>query len=138
MPSSDDLIAVARSYLGVKWRHQGRNRMGVDCVGLVLCSLAELGIPAPDMKGYRRTPDPIFVEHIRNNSLPADAPIPGTLGIFRDGTQPCHVGIFATMHGQTSLIHAYAGTGIVMEEVFIHDWPKKLVEIRAFVGLEYV
>ena len=138
MPNSDDFIATARSYLGVKWRHQGRNRMGVDCVGLVLCSLSELGVPAPDMQGYRRTPDPIFVEHIRNNSLPADGPLPGTLGIFRDGTQPCHVGIFATMHGEVSLIHAYAGTGLVMEEVFIHDWPRKLVEVRAMIGLDYI
>jgi len=112
--------------------------MGVDCVGLVLCSLNDIGIPAPDMQGYRRTPDPIFVEHIRNNSLPSNEMRPGNLGIFRDGTQPCHVGIFATLHGQTSLIHAYAGTGLVMEEVFIHDWPKKLIETRSFLGLEYI
>jgi cell wall-associated NlpC family hydrolase len=138
MPTSNDFIAAARSYMGVKWRHQGRNQMGVDCVGLVLCCLDEIGIPAPDMQGYRRTPDPIFVEHIRNNSLSSTTTDPGMLGIFRDGTQPCHVGIFATMYGQTSLIHAYAGTGIVMEEVFIHDWPNKLVEVRAFKGLEYI
>ena len=112
--------------------------MGVDCVGLVLCSLAELGLPAPDMQGYRRTPDPIFVDHIRANTVPANAPRPGTLGIFRDGTQPCHVGLFATLHDQVSLIHAYAGTGLVMEEVFIHDWPRKLVEVRAFEGIEYL
>lgn len=112
--------------------------MGVDCVGLVLCCLSDLGLPAPDMKGYRRTPDPIFVEHIRSNTDPAISPTPGTLGIFRDGTQPCHVGIFATIHNQVSLIHAYAGTGLVMEEPFIHDWPSKLVEIRAFQGIEYI
>lgn len=124
--------------MGVRWRHQGRNRMGVDCVGLVICSLADIGVVVPDMQGYRRTPDPIFVEHIRNNSEPAASLLPGTLGIFRDGTQPCHVGIFSTMHGQLSLIHAYAGTGKVMEEVFIHDWPNKLVEARALTGLEYL
>jgi len=112
--------------------------MGVDCVGLVLCAGADIGLDLPDMQGYRRTPDLIFVEHIRNNSLPAEGPLPGTLGIFRDGTQPCHVGIFATMHDQVSLIHAYAGTGLVMEEVFIHDWPRKLVEVRALAGIEYL
>jgi hypothetical protein len=137
MPSSDDFIESARSYMDIRWRHQGRSRMGVDCVGLVICSLADIGVEVPDMRGYRRSPDPIFVEHIRNNSLPAEGPLPGTLGIFRDGTQPCHVGIFATMHGEVSLIHAYAGVGKVLEEVFIHDWPGKLVEVRALPALTY-
>lgn len=138
MPLNSDFVDSARSYMGTKWRHQGRSRMGVDCVGLVILSLADIGVEVPDMQGYRRHPDPIFVEHIRNNSVPAFGPLPGTLGIFRDGTQPCHVGIFATMHDQVSLIHAYAGTGKVMEEVFIHDWPRKLVEVRALVGLDYI
>lgn len=31
-------VAEARSYLGTPWRHQGRNRMGIDCVGLVIVS----------------------------------------------------------------------------------------------------
>ena len=111
--------------------------MGVDCVGLVICSLADIGVTVPDMQGYRRSPDPIFVEHIRNNSVPSEGPLPGTLGVFRDGTQPCHVGIFGEMHGKLSLVHAYAGTGKVMEEVFLHDWPRRLIEIRAITGLAY-
>lgn len=138
MPNNNDFIESARSYMGVKWRHQGRNRMGVDCVGLVICALADIGVEVPDMQGYRRSPDPIFVEHIRNNSAAAIGPVPGTLGIFRDGTQPCHVGIFGTLHGQVSLIHAYTGTGKVMEEVFMHDWPNKLVETRALLGIDYL
>lgn len=137
MLSNLDFVESARAYTGVKWRHQGRNRLGVDCVGLVLCSLADIGIIVPDMQGYRRTPDPIFVQHIRDNSVPAPGPLPGTLGIFRDGNQPCHVGIFATMHGEVSLLHAYAGTGKVMEEVFMHDWPRRLIEVRALAELTY-
>lgn len=136
MPRADDFIAAARGWIGVRWLHQGRTLGGIDCVGLVLVSLSEIGIIIPDMQGYRRSPNPEqFLGHIREHSLPANQPLPGTVGIFRDGTQPCHVGIFAEMHGQPSLIHAYAGTGIVMEEPFIHDWPSKLVEVRAIEGL---
>lgn len=110
--------------------------MGVDCVGLIIAAGADLGLEIPDMKGYRRTPNKeLFINHIRANSVFAPEPIPGTFGIFRDGNQPCHVGIFAEMYGQVSLIHAYVGTGIVMEEVFAHHWPNRLIEIRALEEL---
>lgn len=110
--------------------------MGIDCVGLIIMAASDIGIQVPDMPGYRRSPDgPKFVEHIRASSVPASEPLPGTFGIFRDGSQPCHVGIFAEMHGGVSLIHAYAGTGQVMEEMFDHDWPKKLIAIQVLEGL---
>lgn len=30
-----DLVAEARTWLGVRWKHQGRDRSGVDCLGMV-------------------------------------------------------------------------------------------------------
>jgi cell wall-associated NlpC family hydrolase len=138
MPSSSLLIAAARTYIGIPWLHQGRNRQGVDCVGLLICAMADIGIEIPDMQGYRRAPDPeVFVGHIHANSLPEKFPFPGTLGVFRDGSQPCHVGIFATMYDQMSLIHAAAGPERVKEELFIHDLPGNLISIRRFKGLIY-
>ena len=136
MHSKDDFIAAARSWIGTRWVHQGRNRAGVDCVGLLLMAAADIGIELPDMPGYRRSPNPaLFVTHIRDNSLAVAEPTPGTFGIFRDGTQPCHVGIFAERDGHLTLIHAYSALGKVLEEDFIHDWPKKLVEVRAIEGI---
>lgn len=136
MPNREAFIEAARGWIGTRWIHQGRNRAGVDCVGLLLMAAADLGIELPDMPGYRRSPNPdLFVTHIRNNSLSVPSPEPGTFGIFRDGLQPCHVGIFAEQDGQLTLIHAYAGLGVVMEEPFIHDWPAKLVEVRAIEGI---
>ncbi|USM11580.1 NlpC/P6 family protein [Citromicrobium phage vB_CbaS-RXM] len=135
MPS-DALLISARSWLGTKWMHQGRSRRGVDCVGLLICAAADLGIEVPDLKGYRRAPDPqVFLEHIRTNSEFETDTLPGHFGIFRDGTQPCHVGIFGELHGRVSLLHAYAGTGKVMEEVFDHHWPERLIEIRSLKEL---
>lgn len=137
MPLKQEFIEAARGWLGVRWLHQGRNRAGVDCVGLLLVAAADVGIELPDMPGYRRSPNPeLFVTHIRNNSLPVSAPEPGTFGVFRDGNQPCHVGIFAERDGNLTLIHAYAGTGKVMEELFLHDWPRRLVEVRAIEGID--
>jgi cell wall-associated NlpC family hydrolase len=38
------IIAAARSWLGVPWRHQGRTRQGVDCAGLVVLVGRGLGL----------------------------------------------------------------------------------------------
>ncbi|UIS25217.1 cell wall peptidase NlpC/P60 family [Erythrobacter phage vB_EliS-L02] len=109
----------------------------MDCVGLLIVAARDLGIDIPDMPGYRRTPNPQkFIGHIFANSRPETEIIPGHFGVFRDGTQPCHAGIFAERDGKPTLIHAYAGTGKVMEELFIHDWPSRLFAIRSIEGLE--
>lgn len=138
MPNSkQDYADAARNWLDVRWVHQGRSRLGVDCVGLLIVAANDLGITIPDMPGYRRSPNPQkFIGHIFANSVPETEIMPGHFGVFRDGTQPCHAGIFAEQNGQVTLIHAYAGTGKVMEEPFIHDWPSRLFAIRSIEGLE--
>ena len=50
------LIAAARAYLGVPWRHQGRSLFGIDCVGLLVCVARDLDIPVEDMRAYEREP----------------------------------------------------------------------------------
>lgn len=111
--------------------------MGIDCVGLLICAGADIGIEVPDMQGYRRSPQPeAFLGHIRDNSDPISNPAHGCFGIFRDGTQPCHVGVFCEIDEVLYLVHAYAGTGVVMEEPFIHHWPGRLIETRCLRGLD--
>ena len=136
MPAKDEFVAAARSYLGVRWLHQGRNRLGVDCVGLIIAAARDIGVEVPDMRGYRRSPDPQkFLGHIYENSIPEQEPIPGSFGVFRDGTQPCHVGIFAEQNGLVSLIHSYSRLGKVIEEEFTHEWPRNLVAIRSIESM---
>jgi cell wall-associated NlpC family hydrolase len=50
----NDVIRTAREWLGVPFRHQGRSRHGVDCVGLVLGVYRELGVSLPDDAVYPR------------------------------------------------------------------------------------
>lgn len=136
LPSKQDYVDAARSWVGTRWVHQGRTRAGVDCVGLLIVAGADVGLTVPDNPGYRRTPDPSrFVEFILEHSDAQSEIAPGHFGIFRDGTQPCHVGIFAEQAGVGTFIHAYAPRGLVMEEPFIHDWPSRLFAIRSIKGL---
>jgi hypothetical protein len=60
---TESVIREARSYLGVSFSHQGRSRLGIDCVGLVIRSLEAGGYQprCPETfynTTYRRTPDP--------------------------------------------------------------------------------
>lgn len=52
-----ELVKAARRYLGVPFRHRGRNpKVGVDCVGLPLRCYLDHGIEIPDVKKYGREP----------------------------------------------------------------------------------
>ena len=54
MPADPDaIIAAARAWLGVPWRHQGRTRQGVDCAGLVVLVGREFGLAAYDTFAFR-------------------------------------------------------------------------------------
>ena len=48
------VIQGARQMLGAKWRHEGRTRFGVDCIGLVLLSLSLAGWRPRDARSAYR------------------------------------------------------------------------------------
>ena len=52
-----NIIQVARTWNGVRFRHQGRSRSGVDCVGLFSCIGTEVGRPDPIPNNYSHNPD---------------------------------------------------------------------------------
>lgn len=51
------LIDQARSYLGTPYRNQGRDRMGLDCGGLLLVVGRDLGLTELEHLGYSNSPD---------------------------------------------------------------------------------
>lgn len=109
--NDEKLVEVARSYLGVKWKHQGRSRAGVDCVGLVIIALHDCGIPINARANYGRTP--YFVEAkkelikfaYRESFMSA-----GTIVVYKMTT--VHIAI-AT--GPTTIIQAVNTVGRVTE-----------------------
>ena len=52
------IVDAARSWRGVRYLHQGRNRFGADCVGMPLGVYAELGVPMSDWRAYGQEADP--------------------------------------------------------------------------------
>lgn len=137
MVTREDVVAEARKYLGVRWVHQGRASVGLDCAGLLIRVHQGLALPVADMKGYRRSSESVaFLNHIRRQTTLAEAPAPGHIGMFAESTFACHTGIFSEKNGVLHLIHAKLSAGKVIEEPFIGDLVKQLIEVRAINGLD--
>lgn len=120
MPSREEIVEEARKWLGTRWRHQGRNASGLDCIGLLVRVATDLGISDYDIKGYsRRTVGDDFTRHFEIVGLkrkPIPDAEPGDILITHDRNFPCHCGIVAKKNGQMTFIHAYAGRKKVVED----------------------
>ncbi len=131
MVARETVVAEARSWADVRWVHQGRNRHGIDCIGLVVVVRRALGIGDYDISGYPREPDGTFMSHFfhaggaRVGILKAK---PADLLLFKDAKSPCHVGIITARKGDLMLmVHAHATRRKVIEEPVINEWQQKWV-----------
>lgn len=112
-------VAAARGWLGVPWRHLGRDRAGVDCIGLLLVAAREAGRELPDPAPYERVPaGPRLLAGIAAMCRRVAEPEPGDVLMFRMGIFGGHVGL-ATRHGAygvPAVLHAYAPHRRVVEQ----------------------
>lgn len=131
----DAFIKEARSFVGVKWRHRGRSKFGVDCIGLVVLSMAAVGHPMRDRVDYGRNPwndglDREMREHFGAAVLDMQ---PGDIVTMRGLGQPepGHVGIIAECNGYLTIIHSYNADSntVVVEHGIDETWRKRIAEI---------
>lgn len=139
MTTRADIVTEARTWMGVPWRHLGRNRQGVDCAGLVVVVAKALGVADYDHTGYtRKAFDHTMLLHFQNNMRQkaiAEGK-PGDVLLFADGKFPFHVGMLAERYDALSLVHAYAERRKVVEEQYTGEWPKRALACFEFYGLE--
>jgi cell wall-associated NlpC family hydrolase len=132
----DDIIAAARSALDVPFRHQGRTLRGLDCAGLIMHVARQLDIEYVDAGGYARQPSNGLLETMLDMQPSLErvsAMLPGDILLMRFTGEPQHLGIYA---GKT-LIHAWAQPGKVCEHDFIAPWPRRVVRIYRFKGVDH-
>ena len=114
-----DIVAEARTWIGTRYRHQGRSKMlGVDCIGLVGGVALNVGVPnATDwaqnrvLHAYARTPDPAMM--LRACAMYFDrraVALEGDVLLFALQGEPRHFAIVTeTRDGQPwRIVHAYA------------------------------
>jgi hypothetical protein len=111
----------ARALVGTRFRPQGRDEQGVDCVGLVLLAF---DIPVGEARrNYRMRGDHLreivdgLKRHFRKIS-PAQVR-PGDVLVMEAGPDQLHLGV-RTREG---FVHAHAGIGRVVETPGAPVWP---------------
>ena len=128
----DDFVGAARDWLGVPWRHLGRTRAGVDCIGLVLVAAAAAGLEIEDPAPYAREPQGAALMHgvLAHGVRVAEARA-GDVLVFRMGLYGGHVGIATThrTYGGPGVLHAYAPHRHVVEQPMDADLTRALLAI---------
>lgn len=113
----DDVVAVARTLIGVPFRHQGSYpETGIDCRGVIeYIAFVLWGRPIPH-RDYQRKPDGVeFLEKMRAEMAeidPAEARHGDAVLIhFPRDTEARHGGVLANGPYELMLIHAWEGRG---------------------------
>lgn len=127
------VIAQARGYLGVPFRHQGRSRTGVDCAGLVICVACDLGLPIRDYRAYGRLPrGDTLLRVLREQCTEYRGdPLPGSIALMRFERDPQHLAIIA---GPT-IIHSLSTSRKVVEHRLDTLWQSRIVGLFALPGV---
>lgn len=123
----DQIVDYARSYKGVKWKHMGRSRQGVDCAGLVIMVAKRIGYKDPNFNttNYARLPEGYnFINYFKDHltQIPNNACTKGDVLVVKAQSRyPCHCGILnIDDNGYKTFIHASAKDKMVLEEPYEH------------------
>lgn len=134
MPNRADVVKSALSFIGTKWKHQGRDREGCDCVGLVAAVATDLGILPEDFEvpPYRREPGPEllgYFDRYMKRIMPGQIQ-DGTVVIFSYIGTPYHAGIVVNASAQ-AMVHAFATQRKVVTD-YLDNSAKGRKLIRAY------
>lgn len=135
MSTGVDVVVEARSYLGVRWLHQGRSRDGLDCAGLVVAigtACRGLDCPLPDYP--RATRDEQMLELAGQHLVAIDKAHmrPGDVVVLAFEKQR-HMGLLGDyLYGGLSLIHAYLPPRKVVEQRLDEVWAARIKQAFRF------
>lgn len=136
-----EVVATARSYIDTRWHHQGRNRAGLDCAGLIVCVAHDLALSDFDMRDYGRLPNADQMREVMRGQcteLPTAALAPGVVALLRFEREPQHLAIVADyLYGGLSIVHALMQSRRVVEHRLDDLWYSRIVALYALPGVEY-
>lgn len=129
------IVDEARTWLDVKFKKGGRDRTGVDCVGLLVNVGQKFGFDIEDTTEYSFNPEPIKFQNMvfaqTTERKMADIDV-GMILLFRQSIFPMHVGIVAKDRGgRFSVINASAKERRVVEEP-IAQWEPMIIGLRDY------
>ena len=120
----DEIVNAARAYVGIPYRHQGRTRRGLDCVGLLIRCAHDLNISDFDINGYSRIPSGAMMSRLmaeQMDRLNDSAYQCGDVLHMAFDRQPQHIAIVSNL-SPLRIIHADSVAGAVVEHSLDQQW----------------
>lgn len=129
MADSAAVITATRAYLDVPFVHLGRSLAGLDCIGLHVLALRDLGIIIEDCPDYERVPsqDDLQTYVAKACNKVSRAPAPGfyvSTWVAKRGV-PQHLALIT----DRGMIHTWSEPGKVVEHPFDAYWRKRVVSV---------
>jgi cell wall-associated NlpC family hydrolase len=132
-----DIVNEARKLIGTPYRHQGRSRYGVDCVGFVVVIMETLNTMPAELQhaNYGRLPRAELIEKTSKYCEPLERPEPGALLLIRWPSEknPGHTAIYTGDDGL--MIHAFGTLHRVVEHGYRGAWVKLTDSIWRLPGV---
>jgi cell wall-associated NlpC family hydrolase len=139
MITKDQVIDEAKSWIGTRYKHQGRSKHGVDCIGLVVVVCRSLRIVTDklyDPLGYARLPSNGLLEDgVGRACTQLDGPRPGCVVLIR--WKPHEAASHCAIFTGENIIHAYQKVGGVVEHGFRAGWPRRAHSFWALPNVDY-
>lgn len=116
------MIAVTRKLIGAPYLHQGRTPRGIDCVGVPIWVMGQLGVLPDHMRAanYGRLSNGELIKECERFCTRLDAIEPGCLIVIKwfGESEAGHVAIASDL----GMIHAYRHHGGVREHGYRAKW----------------
>jgi len=131
-----EITAEARSWVGTRFRHQGRTRgVAVDCAGVILGVARAFNVDCEDIHGYGREPVAARVKQILDRyALPVkkEDARPGDILLLSLNGERRHMGIMT----ERGIVHAWSGAGKVVEHRIDSAWRGRIKGAYRLPGVE--
>jgi len=142
MIKRSEIVKMAREWLEVPYRHQGRNRLGVDCAGPLVHIAREVGLGDKfnDQLIYTTNPETFSLKKQMDSVLERIQPEeirPGDPLLFKIDVHPQHVAIAVDYYGGgLGMLHCHSKVGKVIEHRLANVWMGRLIQAYKIPGVE--
>ena len=120
---------LARTWLDVPYKHQGRVKDGCDCLGLIvnldiICKNGQ-NLRYYDQRKYRRILNSnILLETLDNLLVTIDVKDiqPGNIALLKVGNWPQHLVVIDEIQPHISIIHSYSQVKKIVKQLLPAAW----------------
>jgi cell wall-associated NlpC family hydrolase len=134
------VVTQTRTYLGVRFRHQGRRAgdgpgSGIDCAGLIVLVAQDLGLSNFDFLNYTKQPYYGTLKKILDDNLEKISVLDlqaGDILLMRFDKEPQHLAIYT---GENTIIHSLLECKKCTEHRYTDVWKQRTVAYYRYKGV---